>query len=776
MQHRGIVLAALGMLVLCILTLSVVSMPGGRTGPATSPGDSLTLKTVAPETPPPISAPVTSAPVFPVEPPPSQGNVVTGPDGCVLLGTPCKLGFLEDRNLVLMTNRCGVYAFDAASGGLAWYRYLESETGRQNASFGRRLVVVWIDDEVLLLDAATGRETWSQHNAPYGVPKSARLSPDETSIVVSGDQGIVLYSIAGGERRLLSRSDKAWVWGWLPDGKSLLLTQVSGNGPDFTRKWQVVDIPSGAATAEWESPKPEGVISMLSEQGQLAMVYDDAEKQTKLKILDARTGNVVHESNAPESIKYLTWTHDGGQLVSLSDDSREATVVDSSTGAAVFSLSQEGHRFSSLGRFDDSLDREWMFSQDASNNWYVWPLKAGGTPRMVLNSHGIAPGMYDLRNAGQDYILLEWRLEGSLWVHAAFSLPDMRKLAEWHIRKEGARYSTFLINSNKTHLVRPYPIGKPTPGPVNLTDKAFAVYVQDKETPIFEGQGDPIGISPDGKHLFAHTVENEASLFNLETGQAVAKYAARNEGNGSPYFTAAFSEDGRRVLVQSSRYGEITELVEGYSRHALNTEGTGIAWLPLLSRDGSRALYGGSGCAYLFDADTGAQLRTFVEPERFTRSHGGRGFWGGLVARAGDYAGAVTDRFKSRPYVEAVFANDGARVITRAENQVIRIWESDSGKLLHTIRTGLSLQRDSEGRIANETIVSPNGRFAFCFNRSGYGLASLWSLEDGTLVRQYRLPSWGRHWVETRLPDDGSGVYIGYYDNLYRWPGVVSGN
>jgi len=130
----------------------------------------------------------------------------------------------------------------------------------------------------------------------------------------------------------------------------------------------------------------------------------------------------------------------------------------------------------------------------------------------------------------------------------------------------------------------------------------------------------------------------------------------------------------------------------------------------------------------------------------------------------------VTDQFKGPPYpMYVAFGGGGQRVVTHIAGQIIRVWDTRSGALIHAIGTGLPERRNANGAINNRILLSDNGDYAFTLNRDNFGLASLWSLADGALIRRYSLPKCDAYYVA--LPDDGKSVYMLDRDDLYRWPG-----
>jgi hypothetical protein len=260
----------------------------------------------------------------------------------------------------------------------------------------------------------------------------------------------------------------------------------------------------------------------------------------------------------------------------------------------------------------------------------------------------------------------------------------------------------------------------------------------------------------------------------METDEIVGQFSVPARANDHVNMTAAFSNDGKRVALNTTRSLDVMDLAEGYFQRPMDTGGNNRVWgRPCVSPDGTRVLCGGDGHAWLFDAYTGALLHTFEETERFAPpGRYGDGFWNALARTAEDWVGTVTDKFKPGGFVEVAFADGGARVITHTVGQIIRVWDAGSGTLLHTIHTGLPEKRNKEGWMSNETELSSTGRFAFCHNRNNFGIASLWSLADGALQRRYRLPEKENTWLQAAPTDDGTAVYISSNGNLYRWPGV----
>ncbi len=795
MKRDGLVLVAFGFLVVCVLAYSVVSRPFTPADLAAVPTpSSATEAKASPQdfplpTPSPEAIPQGSNEPMSIEPvlkelidvaAPALGSLVTKPDKCVFLGPPYRLAFLDNENLVLMNNLAGVRAFDITSGKQIWHRYLDPPSGGLGAIFGQRQVLVWSEQEVFLLDAATGRETWARRDDRCGPMETAILSPDESQVAVVCKQGCILYAVADRSQHVLPRPTNAWLTAWLPSNKTLFFAQRKGLDDDTVERLLLMDTDSGVVTTGCETVSSwEERLPMLSALGQFAEAAEDGETGTALEIRDARTGKVLREfKGIPGRTTQFFWLEDARRLLSLTADRKQARVVDAETGMVQFSLSREGHRFSMYKLFEDASANAWVFSQDEANNWYVWPLAPDGAPRRVLDGSRIAASYYWLCVSDPCYVLTHRAVEDSLWKHTAYALEGMQKIGEWNVHVREAGWGGPNVNKVMTHYVHFYAVDKAEwSRPQNM---AFGVYAQDKETPVYTGRGRPMAVSPDAKYLAVQSDEITACLYDVETHGIVGRFSAPpRENNNYVHMKAAFSDDGKRVVVNTTESIEVMDLTEGYRQWPMDTGGNGGGGAPpCLSPDGSRVLCGGNGRARLFDADTGVLLHTFEETEHFANPYGqGDGFWNRLASSAQDWVGTITDKFKSGGFVDVAFTDGGARVITHAVGQIIRVWDAGSGELLHTMHTGLPEKRNRVGYMDNRIVLSTTGRFAFCYNPSNFGTASLWSMADGVLQRRYQLPERATGWAQAAPTDDGTAVYITIGYDLYRWPGVpIRGN
>ncbi len=703
----------------------------------------------------------------------APGNeLVTKPDACVMLGTPNNMAYLQKENLMIVINYGGIYAFDVASGAQRWHRYLFSTNGMQGASFRRQKIIGWSDHEVFLLDLATGKELWWRNNSPCGPIESAQLSYDETEIALTCKRGMVLYSVNTPSQRVRPRVPDAWFRGWLPGNKSLVFSQRADD-KDSSHKFLFMDADSGVVTQGWEwGPK---TYNTLSPQGQFAEGVDAGENKVTLRIREAQTGNVLREFNdIPGISTYLMWMQDGKRLVSANPDKTKTSVLDVETGTVLFTLSQEGHRFSFYWIFEDTEGNAWTFSQDEENSLYAWRIALDSIPKKLMDGNRLASGHIQINEPNQHFLSCKRYVKQGVWDETVYSLNDMRKNAKWRISISETSWYDSTINTDITYHVLSYPL-KQNEG-YSVENSRFSVRATDNEAAVYSGTGRPLGISPNGRYFLYQSDKNASSLYDLKTAATVRLYTAPGRENEEydAYMVAAFSEDGRRMAINTSKTLEVTDLTDDYPVREMDTKANAhfSGHRLCFSPDGARLLCGGRNTAWLFDADTGALLHTFEENERYAQPWGGRNFLDGLATAAKDWVGRVTDQFKPGATLGIAFTEDGSKLITHAVGQVIRVWDAGSGNLLRTIHTGLPEKRNRDGYINNQITLSKNGLYALCYNGNGYGTAALWSLEEGILLRRYKFIE--DYWIQGVPMDDGSAVYVKNKENLYRWPGAFA--
>jgi len=293
------------------------------------------------------------------------------------------------------------------------------------------------------------------------------------------------------------------------------------------------------------------------------------------------------------------------------------------------------------------------------------------------------------------------------------------------------------------------------------------------EAPLLEMPCRAAAISPDGRHLIAREGENRVLLIEIDTKRIPVRLASEREYDYGP---AGFSPDGRRAALFCHPRLVVVEIAEGYPQREMDLSSvdkdrywnSGLCF----SQDGKRLLVGGSGQAMLFDADTGRLLQTFIEEQRFQQRWQSRGysFLSTLEGMARDIAGNVTDRFKGKPEVQAVFSANDTRVVTMASGQIVRVWDARTGQRLHTIDPELPETRNRWGGINNRCICDKSGQFCLTFNENAFAPAVLWDAATGRKLETYFFPE-DTDYISAAISEDGKNVYAAVDSDLHLLPG-----
>jgi len=264
-----------------------------------------------------------------------------------------------------------------------------------------------------------------------------------------------------------------------------------------------------------------------------------------------------------------------------------------------------------------------------------------------------------------------------------------------------------------------------------------------------------VAFSPDGARVLSGDYSGTAKLWDVTTGAELRTLS----GHTSLIYDGglAFSPDGARVLTGSwDGTAKLWDAVTG--KELLNFSETGgavskVAFTP----DGARMLIGGDNITSLVDAATGAVLRTF----------GGRGVLspdGTQVLTFGDTSktarlwdadtGAQLSTFVGHTEViaSAAISPDGTRVVTGAytPDTTAKLWNADTGAELRTFsgHTGIVLS----------VAFSPDG--ARILTGSDDNTAKLWDANTGALIRTF-----DAYAVSVAFSPDGSQVLLGTQSN-----------
>ena len=659
----------------------------------------------------------------------AEEPMVTGPEECVFLAAPLYNGLdcMPEENLFLLANQNGIYAFDIRSGEQRWHHPQGA-----NVEWGGKLVVGWTSqNELFLLDKASGKELWSRRENGYGHIAKALLSPDAKRIlaVFDSDPGkvsarltTVLYDVQSRGQRVLGDTNNAFPMSFSSDGKSALFTKIifpptatsTDQWQDCPKEFFLMDLDNGTTSERYAvTDSPRGA---MSASGLFATMCFRKDGPTGLKVFDAKTGALVRDlGEIPERFRTATWSADEKCLYFTTIDSQKACVLDSQTGAVQQTLSRPGHTLRSvrIQRPDEGPDM--VLSQDEDNNVWLWPPTPDATPTKVFDGFRFVSGPFGVSLNGEGRVLASdvrySPVTGQPTEHrvTAFSIGGHQRGGTWPVPSKSVYFMSGFTNRAMTHYVDVSLKNLEHWKPEN---RSYAIYAQSGDAPVCSGPGNPLALSPDGRFLVAQADGKTVVLRDMSAkGQeAVCSFSVERDYCDSVSRGAVFSEDGTRVAVGAYPNIEIVYLTDGFPRRTLVPEkerdlsGNSFCFSP----NGKRLIAGGYGRASLYDADSGTLLHVFEETERYAETWRG---WGGetldgIANRARDWAGLVTDRFKTTKHLEVAFGSGGATIITHAVGQIIRVWDGNTYALLQTVKTELPEKRTAMGTSSRTWLCS----------------------------------------------------------------------
>ncbi|OQB38018.1 MAG: hypothetical protein BWY09_01457 [Candidatus Hydrogenedentes bacterium ADurb.Bin179] len=353
--------------------------------------------------------------------------------------------------------------------------------------------------------------------------------------------------------------------------------------------------------------------------------------------------------------------------------------------------------------------------------------------------------------------------EGSSTLHA-INFEERRIVAEWKPSASGSIYQTLPCASMRRCAVM-------LPG----SDQAQGYGAYNWEI-LEAGASEPLlkfkdtrmpALSPDGAYVVTQALKDNAVLMQVSTGKTLYEFPSDEYSNRA---YAVFAADSRTLAVYGGFDAYIVVRITEDGVVATPLEFHRGTWLSSLcfSPDGTRLLSATRGGAWLHDTLTGNLLHAFVEPQQLRSEHVHTpevfGIKMPFVNYLGDLAGNFTNLANSKPELEAAFIGNGARVVTVAEAQLIRVWDAGTGRNLHTIEPGLSNTRDEHGNMRNTIMFSDNGAYALASN-SFDTRATLWDLNTGAAAKKYN--DWKSWYRLMHVSDDGKSIYLTSLQSLY---------
>ncbi len=700
----------------------------------------------------------------------------------VLTGMPGIHRVDAEAGVLLYQSGWFLRADDLETGETRWTFPIPKNENHDGFSVGLNHSIFFSNSgQLSVVSHKTGKET-DRLNVAGGRGKLvfASLDREDTWVALSFEQGPVLCELATRRQYQTPLAATDSIGGrWMPDGKTCLFTTLAGGTQPPPTRAQVwfwdPGVSEPRAGCVLESPVRMFVLGVLPGGQLFVREYDPGNPDaSRAKIVDPETGALIREMARPKEPNVLSgalnkcawwYEHDvEGNLLH---------VQDILTGEPLFSLPLPGKNTVRILSQPRMAGKDWIVTWEENNNVWLVPLEKDGAPRQILDGSRFLPGHVS-RIIPPYMLCYQNTTVPRTSTVALYTLDGLEKKRSWtYTDMQGGSGRTMLSADTKRFMISLFRWE-------NNVQTSKVLLLEDGQTePLLEMEGEGVALSPDGGHALVVNLDkrDRIELVSVEKRAPIMAFTANREyGAGA----AVFSPTGRRAAVFHHPSLTVVDLYEGMPRREMSfpmadqnvyiNSSYGLTNTMCFSPDESMLLAAGYGKTWLFRVATGECLHTFVEEGRFAQPYQSRqqGFLRTLEGMASDYMGKVTDRFKNRAHLACAFTLDGLRAVTIAQNQLVRVWDVQTGQETGMIKTGLPETRNKRGEIRNMCALSTNGAYLFSCNGDGFGTATLWETFSGRKLKEYRLPE--EFWSVT-VADDGRKVYVVVGSDLHILPG-----
>ncbi len=686
-----------------------------------------------------------------------------------------------EAGVMLYQREWRLCAEDLDTGATRWSCPLPQNNYQNVMSTGFHHSIIYTDTgQVSVIEHETGKETQRlKVSGGRGKLNYAYLDRKDQWLVLNYDSAFVLCELATRrEFRVPVPPNKISGARWMPDGKTFLfIERLSGDTPPTRAQvwfWEPGDS-DPVAGCVLESPGRMYLAGILPGGQMLIREYDNSDPaKNAARIVDPVTGAVLREmpiSNSPGI--WSQSTNDCTRWYAPDMSANALDVQDMLGGEPLFSLQLHGLKWTRVASQHYEAGKDWILVWEENNNLWLVPLEKDGVPRLIVDGSRFLPGR--VCRILPPHVLFYQNTAGSkAQSMALFTIDGMERKRSWTYGDSQSGSGQTMLSADTSRLsVSTYRWD-------NNAQTTRTYLMEDGQTePLLEMEGENLTLSPDGRHVIYIKGEkrDQALLVNVDKREPVLSFTAEREyGIGA----AVFSPTCRRAAVFHYPNMTVVDMVEGFPRHDMSFpasdqnsfinrfyESTGTL---CFSPDETMLLAAGHGRAWLFNANTGECLHTFVEESRFVSQYQYRqgGFLRTLEGMAEDYMGKVTDRFKNRAPLSCAFIMDGLRAVTVAQNQLVRVWDVRTGQETGTIKTGLPETRNKQGSISNRCVLSANGAYLFSYNCDGFGKGTLWETASGRKLKEYPFPVGA---YQAAVENDGRAVYLVILGDLHILPG-----
>lgn len=685
---------------------------------------------------------------------------------------PKFVGLCLDANLYIVKQEKTVIAYDMNSREERWrYDFLPLD-GYLMAEEGlHHLILCGKDGEttrLVVLEKATGAVLWERRERFYDPFRGITVLPNSDWFVLHYARGetregrdekryCLLFSPDG--KGPYRGPEDMWPREWREEGKTLVMT-TSREDAIHIILWDI----ESDATQDIGIYRDGFYMGRVHQDNiLLSRFYAEPEPHYTLKVVNEDTGRPLRDVTLPGQVEGSALAQGGRAILITGEKASRIWMLDVDTDAVLAEIHQPDHEFILTSAHTDDAGRIWMLSSDRENNGYLWQVETGAIPRKIFDG-GIFISGYPFKVDPPHVITLPSR-ERSQDSICAYNFEERRLVAEWKPSRSVQFFNVIPSQTMRRCAVK-------LSGGTEAQRKGAYTW-EILETGISEPllrleDIRMLVMSPDGEYAVTQAVEDNPVLLQVSTGQILFECPLDKEDT---WAYAAFAQDSRTVAVYGGfdAYTVVRITKDGCVETPLDFRlGT---WLSTqcLSPDGTRLLSATRGEAWLHDTTTGRQLHRFVEPQQlrsqYVRTPNVFGIKMPFVNYLGDLAGNFTNLANSKPLLEAAFIGDGARMVTVAESQMMRVWDCQTGRSVHTIDAGLSNTRNEGGFMENNITLSGNGAYALTSN--GFDRrATLWDLKAGTAVKKWS--HWKRQYFWARyVSDDGKSIYLNIDNSLY---------
>jgi WD40 repeat protein/transcriptional regulator with XRE-family HTH domain len=539
------------------------------------------------------------------------------------------------------------------------------------------------------------------------------FSPDGKYVLTgSNDNTVRLWDIVTGKevRRFIGHTKGLYAVTFSPDGKYVL---TSGGNDDTARLW---DAQTGAEIRRFVHPggvrgvafSPDGKYVLTGSIDKIARLWDVATGQ-EIREFTGHTGTVTAVAFSPDGKYVLTGSQDqtarlwdaatgkelraftghtdqvwsvayspDGKYVLTGSDDETARIWDAQTGAEVRQL--VGHTDTVLS-VAYSPDGNYIITGSFDQTARLWDAHTGQELRRFMGQLGhinrvaYSPDGKYVLTGGDDHTALLWDAQ---------SAPERPQFLGHTGAVNAAAYSPdgkYVLTGGNDHTVRLWDAqtGAEIRRFVGHTSELYSV-----------------AFSPDGKYVLTGSQDKTARLWDTATGNQLRSFDAK-----SSVEEVAFSPSGKYVLVGTAGGPlpddniQMWDVQAGVQLRHFSGQPRDVWGLAFSSDEKYVFGAGNNSLAHLWDAQTGALVRTF-------------------------------SRIPANGTGTLAVSLDGKSLYAQDLNGITHMWD---------VQTGAELRTFPGGGGFNNVAVSPDGKSVLGTGASS--TARLWDVQTGTELRRF---------------------------------------